>query len=732
MNLTTQELHQLEADLWTSADDLRANSKLNASEYSMPVLGLIFLRHATNRFYTVKAQIEAGLPSRGGVKPPVTAADFRGRAALYLPAGSRYDDLVALPDDDDIGAAIDSAMTAIEAQSEMLGGALPKDYNRFEPALLRRLLRIFNSAILQQATGDLFGRIYEYFLNKFAMSGAQEGGEFFTPPSLVRMIVNIIEPDHGIMLDPAFGSAGMFVQTGHFLEDRGQDPAHAVIFYGQEKSELNTRLARMNLAVHGLEGHVTVGNTFYDSLPDLIGRCDRVMANPPFNVDMVDPERVKSDPRLPFGLPGISAKTKTVSNANYLWIQYFYTYLNDQGRAGFVMASSASDAGHGEKLVRQKLVNTGHVDVMLAIGTNFFYTRSLPCTLWFFDKAKPPARQDQVLMLDARAIYRVVSRKIRDFSEEQLKNLTAIVWLYRGQSDRFLALVAAYLAQTHHHATTIAPLLATLHTPLTTLHTQLQTFAATLPTPVGATNNSLPLGRAGEGPPTPTPATNGSLPDPGRAGEGFPESLAAFTAALTAGHATDQTTSAALAAYAAWYTTQDATLATNTGQHAAHARFAPLVDSLKSLQKSIAERAKLADHALAHAEKTLDARRHPAWNAGAVRNATAALETARHAVSEAIKTTLYTFAQVTWLQSRFPAATYCDVPGLCKVVTQAEITAHDHSLTPGRYVGVGSVEMSDDENFEERLQEIHVELAGLNEEAVTLATKIQLTFEELL
>ncbi len=711
MNITTQELHQLEADLWTSADDLRANSKLNASEYSMPVLGLIFLRHATNRFYTVKAQIEAGLPTRGGVKPPVTAGDFRGRAALYLPPGSRYDDLVALPDDADIGAAIDNAMAAIEDQSEMLGGALPKDYNRFEPALLRRLLRIFNSAVLQQATGDLFGRIYEYFLNKFAMSGAQEGGEFFTPPSLVRMIVNIIEPDHGIMLDPAFGSAGMFVQTGHFLEDRGQDPAHAVIFYGQEKSELNTRLARMNLAVHGLEGHVTVGNTFYDSLPDLIGRCDRVMANPPFNVDMVDPERVKSDPRLPFGLPGISAKTKTVSNANYLWIQYFYTYLNDQGRAGFVMASSASDAGHGEKLIRQKLVNTGHVDVMLAIGTNFFYTRSLPCTLWFFDKAKPPARQDQVLMLDARAIYRVVSRKIRDFSEEQLQNLTAIVWLYRGQSDRFLALVAAYLAQTHHHAATIAPLLATLNTPLITLHTQLQTFAAALPTPVGA--------------------TNGSLPDPGRAGEGFPESLAAYTAALTAGHAIDQTTSAALAAYAAWYTTQDAaTLATNAGQHAAHARFAPLVDSLKSLQKSIAERAKLADHTLVHAEKALDARRHPAWNATTIRSATTALEMARHAVSEAIKATLYTFAQVTWLQSRFPAATYCDVPGLCKVVTQAEIEAADNSLTPGRYVGVAPIELDNEESFEERMQEIHIELAGLNEEAIELAKIIKANYEE--
>ena len=243
------------------------------------------------------------------------------------------------------------------------------------------------------------------------MTGAQEGGEYFTPPSIVRLIVNVIEPDHGTLLDCAVGSAGMFVQTGYFLEQRGKDPSRSVIFYGQEKNDLTIRLARMNLAVHGLEGTIYEGKTFYDTLPDLIGACEFVMANPPFNEDMVDPERVKSDPRLPFGIPGVSQKTGAVSNANYLWIQYFYKYLNDSGRAGFVMASSATDAGYGEKRIRQELLKTGHVDAIVAIGTNFFYTRSLPCTLWFFDKAKPIERQDTVLMIDACSIYRVVTRQ---------------------------------------------------------------------------------------------------------------------------------------------------------------------------------------------------------------------------------------------------------------------------------------------------------------------------------
>jgi type I restriction enzyme M protein len=442
-----KQLKKLEAELWKAADQLRANSKLTASEYSMPVLGLIFLRHAYNRFLKVKIEIEKNItvhPKRG-VKP-LNKKDFEERSSMYLPEKAQYDYLVALPESEDIGEAIDNAMKLIEDEYDNLKGVLPKNYSIFSKDLLRELVRIFNKEVLQKAEGDLFGKIYEYFLNKFAMTGAQEGGEFFTPMSLVQTIVNVIEPDHGTVFDPACGSAGMFVQTGYFIESEGLNPAEKVTFFGQEKADLNTKLAKMNLAVHGLEGNILEGNTFYEDKHDLAGKADFVMANPPFNVDGVDKgkDSVKKDPRLM--LNGKVNLPKN-DNANYLWIQYFYNYLNPTGRAGFVMASSASDAGHSEKEIREKLVKTGAVDVMMAIGNNFFYTKSLPCTLWFFDRAKEKdkKRNDKVLMLDARKIYHKVTSKVNDFSPEQLENLICIVNLYRGNTEKYKTTVNKYL-----------------------------------------------------------------------------------------------------------------------------------------------------------------------------------------------------------------------------------------------------------------------------------------------
>lgn len=431
--MTSEQLRDLENRLWKAADDLRANSKLTASEYSFPVLGLIFLRHAYYRYLAAKVEIEKTLPvhpTRG--RRPIEKNDFLNARAIFLPETAQWETIVELPDSEDLGAFINEAMRTIEAEYEVLSGVLPKDYNLFDKDLLQRLVRIFNDDALDDVSGDVFGRIYEYFLNKFAMTGAQEGGEFFTPPSLVNTIVNIIEPDHGVVLDPACGSAGMFVQTAHFIEQEyDTEAAQKVTFYGQEKADVNTRLAKMNMAVHGLDAIIMQGNTFYEDQHDLVGQCDFVMANPPFNVDGVDKkkESVKQDARLPFGLPNND-------NANYLWIQYFYSYLNEGGRAGFVMASSASDAGHSEKKIRQQLVETGAVDVMVAIGTKFFYTRSLPCTLWFYDrsKEKDPKRADHTLMLDLREVFRKVSSNLHDFTPEQLQNIHAIVSLYRGDA----------------------------------------------------------------------------------------------------------------------------------------------------------------------------------------------------------------------------------------------------------------------------------------------------------
>lgn len=714
-------ISQLESSLWEAADQLRANSKLNANEYSMPVLGLIFLRHATNRFNAVTAEIEKGLPSRGGKKRSITIDDFKGKSAIFLPPEAQYDRILNLAENADIGKAINAAMKAIEDETKMLEGVLPKEYTSFEQDLLYNLVRIFDREELRTATGDVFGRIYEYFLNKFAMSGAQEGGEFFTPPSLVRTIVNMIEPDRGNVLDPACGSAGMFVQTGHFVENRGEDASAKITFYGQEKSDTNTRLARMNLAVHGLEGIIRQGNTFYDRWEELLGKCDFVMSNPPFNVDGVSPEKVKTDSRLftQKKIPGIAAKTKAVSNANYLWIQYFYSYLNERGRAGFVMASSASDAGHGEKEIREELIATQAVDMIISIGTNFFYTKSLPCTLWFFDKGKPAERKDKVLMIDARNIYRVVTRKIRDFSEEQLQNITAIAWLYRGQQSRYLGLVRDYLNKTHQEAGTIEGVLTGLEEPLVKLTQLLQTFSDRL----GA---SLPL-----------------LKELPQAEELVAEDIAnqnieTFRATLSELEAGIQKFTAAresligeLQEILAWFATQTESLSTNEAQKECAARFAPFIPQLKTLQKHINEVHKLATRAVELAEKKLDARKQETWDAKEIKKQRDALDIVLDIAISAIKSTLYMKAQVTWLQTRFPEAVFVDVPGLCKVVTRNEITQQDSSLTPGRYVGVTALDGEDEDDVEERMREIHLELASLNEEAVELAASIAANFDEL-
>lgn len=453
-------IRKLEAELWESADLLRAGSKLTANQYCMPVLGLIFLRYAYSRFKLVEAEILKSRPVRDGRMPLVEASDFISRSALFLPREAQYAYLVELPENisaaeltnrtgqvmNSLGEVVNNAMELVEEQSEQLSGVLPKDYTMFSDELLAELLRIFNNSALDDIEGDIIGRIYEYFLNKFAKNIAQDDGVFFTPKSLVKMIVNILEPKKGILLDPACGSGGMFVQTGDFVEHTGMLANNTMTFYGQEKVEYNAQLCLMNLAVHGLSGVIKSGdeaNTFYHDAHNLDGCCDYVMANPPFNVDKVKSESAQSAGRLPFGMPAVN-KNKEVSNANYLWISYFYSYLNEHGRAGFVMASSATDSQSKDKGIREKLVKTGHVDVMISVGNNFFYTKSLPCSLWFFDKGKKEELRNTVLFLDARNYYTVVDRTLNEWSEWQLKNLNAIVWLYRGEVGKYQELLSEY------------------------------------------------------------------------------------------------------------------------------------------------------------------------------------------------------------------------------------------------------------------------------------------------
>ena len=442
-------IRKLEADLWESADLLRAGSKLTSSQYCMPVLALLFLRYAYSRFKMVEAELLKNRPSRGGRVMPVEPSDFAAKSALYLPREAQFDYLVNLSDDQPLGEAVNRAMTLVEEQSEQLTGILPKSYTMFSDELLRELLRIFNNKTLDEIGGDVIGRIYEYFLSKFAKAVASDDGVFFTPKSLVKMLVNVLEPEQGVMLDPACGSGGMFVQTGDFVNAGGMNANTQMTFYGQEKVEYNAQLCLMNMAVHGLNGRIVSGdeaNSFYHDAHNLAGKCDYVMANPPFNVDKVKAESASAAGRLPFGLPGVNAKTKEISNANYLWISYFYAYLNDHGRAGFVMASSATDSANKDRDIREKLVLTGDVDVMVSVGNNFFYTLSLPCSLWFFDKAKRLENKNRVLFIDARNYYTVVDRTLNEWSEWQLKNLQAIVHLYRGEKEKYQQLLSDYKA----------------------------------------------------------------------------------------------------------------------------------------------------------------------------------------------------------------------------------------------------------------------------------------------
>ena len=464
-------IRKLEAELWESADLLRQGSKLTSNQYCMPVLGLIFLRYAFGRFKLAEAEIQKNRPVRNGRVLPVEPSDFVEKSALYLPPEARYDYLVNLPTDiasaqlknqsghemTSLGEVVNNAMELVEAQSEQLKGVLPKDYTMFTNDILSELLRIFNNSALDEVGGDILGRIYEYFLNKFAKNIASDDGVFFTPKSLVKMIVNVLEPKRGILLDPACGSGGMFVQTGDFVNHTGMSANSAMTFYGQEKVEYNAQLCLMNMAVHGLNGIIKSGNeanTFYHDAHNLEGCCDYVMANPPFNVDKVKSEAAMSAGRLPFGVPSINA-AKEFGNANYLWISYFYAYLNEKGRAGFVMASSATDSSGKDRDIREKLVQTGHVDVMMSVGNNFFYTKSLPCSLWFFDKGKPEELQEKVLFIDARNYYTVVDRTLNEWSEWQLKNLNAIVWLYRGEAEKYQNLIAEYIQRIRSFVTAI-------------------------------------------------------------------------------------------------------------------------------------------------------------------------------------------------------------------------------------------------------------------------------------
>ncbi len=661
------------------------------------------MRHAYSRYLTVKDGIEASLPTRGGKVRSLTKEDFSQKSSIFLQQNAQFDHLVSLTDRDDRARAIIDAMESIEADYESLRGVLPKnEYQELDNEVVGQLLRTLNPEELKKASGDIFGRIYEYFLTQFADLKAHDNGEFFTPVSLVSLIANVLEPDRGIVLDPACGSGGMFVQSAHFVERMQANPSERLTFYGLEKNATTIRLAKMNLAVHGLEGDIQKAITYYEDPHELLGKANFVLSNPPFNVDEVDADKVKRDPRLPFGLPGVNKGGK-VSNGNYLWISYFYNYLNETGRAGFVMSSQASSAGRDEAKVRQKLIETGDVDIMIAIRSNFFYTRTVPCELWFLNRNKPDAHRNKVLMFDARNIYRKVTRKIYDFSPEQLQNMLAIVWLYRGEKERFLNLVASYLEQTLNAAQAcfenkdadgkvIHPL-ADYQTALAGLQKAMQPFLDSLPEK-GAHTDAL---------------------------RQLTEESKTLAADVDAFRVTIEVETAQ------W----EKQAHNNETLHKATEQLALLGETSRNLVKQADLVYKLACRLIDICEDELAAKESDLWvNREIIRNRKATDE-ARQVAVEQLKLVRYFQRQAGWLTERFPDAILRDVEGLVKLVDRAELEANDWSLTPGRYVGVAPEEEDDGFDFEEALRDIHSELDGLNAEALELAAKIKKNFEEL-
>ncbi len=637
-------IRKLEAELWESADLLRQGSKLTSSQYCMPVLALLFLRYAYSRYKMVEAEILQGRPMRGGRVMPVEPSDFAAKSALYLPKEAQFDYLVNLPDNivsaglkskdghdiNSLGEAVNNAMQLVEDQSDQLTGVLPKTYTSFADDLLRELLRIFNNKTIDEVGGDVIGRIYEYFLSKFAKAVASDDGVFFTPKSLVKMLVNVLEPKQGVMLDPACGSGGMFVQTGDFVNAAGMNANTNMTFFGQEKVEYNAQLCLMNMAVHGLNGKIVSGdeaNSFYHDAHNLAGKCDYVMANPPFNVDKVKAESASAAGRLPFGLPGVNAKTKEIGNANYLWISYFYAYLNDHGRAGFVMASSATDSANKDKDIREKLVNTGDVDVMVSVGNNFFYTLSLPCSLWFFDRNKNEAIRDKVLFIDARNYYTVVDRTLNEWTEWQLRNLQAIVHLYRGEKEKYQQLLVEY-------------------------------------------NN----------------AVDEAVAALREQGQPFSDLI-------------DKDTQAHFWGIMGWI---------NDAGH-----------DYAELKKRVEDQIRQTKACVKSAEEFIEKRK------------VKAMRKAGDGFCEYLNEILTIINERDWLVSKFGEdGQYQDVLGLCKIATIQDIAEKNYSLTPGAYVGVAEQE-DDGVDFHERMNEIHAELAKLNQEANVLMEEIQKSWEDL-
>ena len=692
--LNAEQIKQLEADLWSSADTLRANSGLKSSEYATPILGLIFLKFADNKYRHLEPEILAEYTAtrNSRIARPLHEIATE-KCGFFLSEKARYDTLLNLPEGADIAKAIKEAMESIETYVPFLEGALPKD-GYFEigrnAGVLKRLLQNFSN-IPSDAEGDLFGQIYEYFLGRFAKAEGAGGGEFFTPRSVVRLMVEIIEPHRGRVFDPACGSGGMFVQSARFIEERrkhgGDETVDDLFVCGQEKTMETVKLAKMNLVVNGLRGEIVSANTYKDDPHASFGNFDFVMANPPFNVDDVDLQLVLNDARFnAYGIPRNKTKpsaranpltgkdrgNETVPNANYLWISLFATSLKPKGRAALVMANSASDAQHTEAEIRRRLIEANLIYGMVALPSNLFYTVTLPATLWFFERDKP---NDTVLFLDARRVFTQIDRAHREFTEDQLQNLAMVSYLHRGENERFLERLED-LKEVGFRRTTEASAEMSL------MYRTLEEAGITEcdPTP------KLPLT---------TPSLFGEETEK----KAIPTSNPFFPKPIMVEGDLERT----------------AHLFHLCNAMSSHVmRLARFKEGLETQEKVTKDYEKALNEAAQKNNK-----RNPQDKK--LRDVKVALER----FAESLKAAMEPFTHAAWLIERFPGGEYRDVVGLCKRATPAEIAEQDYSLNPGRYVGVVIEEDGKTaETFREDLLNLNTELETLNAEAAELASVI--------
>src|SRR5215813_14573760 len=688
--MTKEELKQLENDLWRSADTLRANSDLKSTEYSTPVLGLIFLKFADNNYRRHVVEISAEYQKLKGTRREKKLSEIAiEKCGFYLPDHARYDYLLNLPEEKDIAKALKEAMKAIEEYKPELDGVLPKDeYFRLTRDEKTRtipndLLKNFSN-IPTDTDGDLFGQIYEYFLAEFARSEGQKGGEFFTPRSVVRLMVEMIEPHGGKVFDPACGSGGMFVQSVHFIgehrKELSKDGDSGVFVYGQEKTQETVNLAKMNLAVNGLRGEIKKANTYYDDAFGSFGAFDCVLANPPFNVDDVSLSSVEKDKRFnTYGIPRKKSKAKkseqgkeTVPNANYLWINLFATSLKTEGRAALVMANSASDARHSEAEIRQRLIKENLIYAMLTLPSNMFYTVTLPARLWFFDKGKT---DDRILFIDARNIFTQIDRAHREFSGEQIQNIGIINQLHKGRRAKFVQLIDRYFAagmeRLIENKTRVEPVSAQL---LEVLDNE--------------------------------------------AGKRAVAELVKHWAGLDKLQTRyDQ--------YLEKHNDEKAVDDKNKVQQQLREAFNPffvsLHECLKLLDKTVRQ------HEKQQADQNQTNGKRPAPD-----RKIKALKTALEELHKEVKNAEIFYQHIHWLQERFPKAEYEDVTGLCKLVRPADLNEQEYSLNPSRYVGVVIEEDGKtEEEFISEILSINDELAELTAAASELDKNLSANIKAL-